>query len=61
MVYSGDGRGKNVIILMIWIDTAGTLCKAAGYRENGAKSVRDCYNTWYLLWCCVSIETLLVC
>ncbi len=37
----GDVQGKNVIIVDDIIDTAGTLCKAAGrIKEMGAKSVR---------------------
>ena len=37
----GEVEGKNVIILDDMVDTAGTLCKAAGViMDNGAKSVR---------------------
>lgn len=37
----GDVKDKNVIIVDDMIDTAGTLCKAAGrIKEMGAKSVR---------------------
>lgn len=37
----GDVEGKNVVIIDDMIDTAGTICKAAGIlKEKGAKSVR---------------------
>ncbi len=39
----GDVEGKNVVIVDDMIDTAGTLCKAAGVlREMGARSIRAC-------------------
>ena len=37
----GDVEGKNVILVDDMIDTAGTICKAAGIlKERGAASVR---------------------
>lgn len=37
----GDVEGKNIVIVDDMIDTAGTICKAAGIlKEKGAKSVR---------------------
>jgi len=37
----GDVEGKNVVIVDDMIDTAGTICKAAGIlKEKGARSVR---------------------
>jgi ribose-phosphate pyrophosphokinase len=37
----GDVDGKNVVLVDDMIDTAGTICKAAGLiKEKGAKSVR---------------------
>ena len=37
----GDVEGKNIVIIDDMIDTAGTICKAAGIlKEKGAKSVR---------------------
>lgn len=41
MALVGDVEGRDVILLDDIIDTAGTLCKAAGIiMENGARSVR---------------------
>ena len=41
MTVIGDVTGKDVILIDDIIDTAGTLCKAAGIlMEKGAKSVR---------------------
>ncbi len=41
MTIIGDVKDKNVIIIDDMIDTAGTICKAAGImKEAGAKSVR---------------------
>lgn len=41
MFLIGDVEGKNVILIDDMIDTAGTLCKAAGIlMEKGALSVR---------------------
>lgn len=37
----GDVEGKNIVIVDDMIDTAGTICKAAGIlKDKGAKSVR---------------------
>ncbi len=37
----GDVENKNIVIVDDMIDTAGTICKAAGIlKEKGAKSVR---------------------
>lgn len=37
----GEVEGKNVILVDDLVDTAGTICKAAGLlKENGAKTVR---------------------
>ena len=37
----GDVKGKNIVIVDDMIDTAGTICKAAGIlKDKGAKSVR---------------------
>ncbi len=41
MTAIGDVEGRNIIIVDDMVDTAGTLCKAAGMlMEKGAKSVR---------------------
>jgi len=43
MTIIGDVRNKNVLVVDDMIDTAGTLCKAAGVlRENGALKIWAC-------------------